>query len=208
MSDTPLTQFMMKMRGSKTDPKSAAAKGASGAPMTTSTSGDVTSGKGGSISASATGRVLDGGRIKVNFVPVGQLQEIVGVGDKLSKRIHMLRLSQGNLTAKRLKEEFGGRMSAAILKQMDFALNDMLIYRSQDLKVPTLKPRILEDVFSSDTDTEDELMAINHKSGRKAQIDEVEEEPEMTETETSESEEWSAPAIMEKMSSYFFFLFS
>ena len=111
MSDTPeprLTQFMTKIKGSQTDPGVAAAKGSTGGATTTSTAGDRTfiSGKGGSISASATGRVLDGGRIKVNFVPVDQLQEIVGVGDKISKRMHMLRLSQGNLTTKLLKEEF------------------------------------------------------------------------------------------------------
>ncbi|KAH3862948.1 hypothetical protein DPMN_025923 [Dreissena polymorpha] len=101
MSDTPkpsLTNFMMMLKRSQTDPVVAAAKGVSGGAMTTSD-------KGGSISATATGGVLDGGKLKVNFVPVQQLKEIVGIGDKISKRMHMLRLSQGNLTANKLREE-------------------------------------------------------------------------------------------------------
>ncbi|KAH3822299.1 hypothetical protein DPMN_124073 [Dreissena polymorpha] len=82
MSDTPeprLTHFIMNLKGSQTDP--AAAKGASGGAMTTFSSGDgtSTSNKGGSISASATGGVLEGGKLKVNFVPVQQLKEIVGI---------------------------------------------------------------------------------------------------------------------------------
>ncbi|KAH3716883.1 hypothetical protein DPMN_059616 [Dreissena polymorpha] len=86
-----LTNFMMKL-------KESAVKGASGGAMATSTADDATStsGKGGSTSASATGGVSDGGKLKVNFVPVNQLKEIAGVGNKISKRMHMLRLSQGN----------------------------------------------------------------------------------------------------------------
>ncbi|KAH3864659.1 hypothetical protein DPMN_027682 [Dreissena polymorpha] len=148
MSDTPeprLTHFMMKLKGSQTDPVAAAAKGVSGDTMTTYD-------KGSSISATAKGSVLDGGKLKVNFVPVQQLKEIVGIGDKISKRMHMLRLSQRNLNAKKLNEEFGRKMTAAMLSQMDFEMNDMLI--------PKLKPKKLEDDFSSGSDTEGSLKLV------------------------------------------------
>ncbi|KAH3892752.1 hypothetical protein DPMN_016880 [Dreissena polymorpha] len=199
MSDTPelrLTHFMLKWKRSQTDP--AAAKGASCGAMTASASMEKTStsGKGGSITASAPGGVLDCGKLKVNFVPVEQLKEIVGIGDTISKRMHMLCLSQGNLNATKLKEEFGRKMAAAMLSQMDFVINDMLIDRNPDIDYAKLKPNKFEDDFSSGSDTEYELKAVKQTSGGKAHVDEVEEEPE----EKNESEEGSAPAAVAKRS--------
>ncbi|KAH3863194.1 hypothetical protein DPMN_026174 [Dreissena polymorpha] len=92
--------------------------------------------------------------------------------------MHMLRLSRGNLNATKSKEEFGGKMTAAMLSQMDFEINDMLIDRSPDLEFAKLKPKKVEDDFSSGSDTEDELKVVKQKSGEKAHVDEVEEEPE------------------------------
>ncbi|KAH3822298.1 hypothetical protein DPMN_124072 [Dreissena polymorpha] len=73
-----------------------------------------------------------------------------------------------------LKEEFGGKMTTAMLNQLDFEMNDMLIDRLPDLEFPKLKPKRLEDAFSSGTDTEDKLIiAAKQKSGSKAHVDEV-----------------------------------
>ncbi|KAH3773248.1 hypothetical protein DPMN_174606 [Dreissena polymorpha] len=108
--------------------------------------------------------------------------------------MHMLRLSQGNLNATKLKEEFGGKMTAAMLSQIDFEINDMLIDRSPDLWFPKLRSKKLEDDFSSGSDAEDELKAVKQKPGGKAHVDEVEEETE----EETESEEGSATAAVAK----------
>ena len=82
------------------------------------------------------GSISTRGRVKVNYVPVSELKTIVGVGDKIATRMHVMRLSEGNLTENRLKKEFGGKMTVAIIDQMDFEMNDMLRDIGEVKKIP------------------------------------------------------------------------
>lgn len=115
-------------------------------------------------------------KLKVNFVPVNELKSIIGIGDKISTRMHLLRLTEGNLTAERLRNEFGGKMTDAMLQQMDFEKSDMLIDRGFDVKASSLMPQSLEATFEAAKGYKEIEVKLNKKGNKKER--KIKEEPE------------------------------
>jgi hypothetical protein len=96
-------------------------------------------------------------KIKVNFVPVEDLQIIKGIGSKMASRMHLLRLTKGNLTPLILAGEFGKKMTESMLDQMDFVKNDMLVDRDSAFRLPSMSShRGLERDNCSDMGEEEE----------------------------------------------------
>lgn len=103
-----------------------------------------------SLSAGEEGDSTSVIKVKVNFVPMKDLTSIAGIGRAYAKRMHSIRLEEGNLTPEVIKHHFGGRISEASLLQMDFEPNDMLDERKPRLPLPTMARKAILKQFDTD----------------------------------------------------------